>query len=118
MPEEARRSPDQGAYTDTFFSVRDITGDGKPEILFTRSSFLAEGDRFEAWRWNGDCFALVAWVDGMVRVAGRQLFQDFEPKGMKLERPSIYRWDGERFHEQLYVRRFPPDSDTACPGDR
>lgn len=43
-------------YTDSdaslIFQVRDLNDDGKPEVMFSRASFGAEGTRFEIWQYD------------------------------------------------------------------
>lgn len=56
------------AFTTNYFNVVDINDDRMPDIVFTRASFLAEGDEFEAWSWDGHAYRQIAKAPGPVRL--------------------------------------------------
>lgn len=99
MSEEIKKS-----YLESLFNVRDITGDGKPEIIFTRASFLAEGNRCEIWTWNGKEFQQIFTEDNLVRIEicdnKTTIISEFDNKGIKRDIPLIYIWDGKIFKLQ------------------
>jgi len=88
----------QRAYSRNFFDVRDINGDDLPDILFTRASFLAEGDRFEAWTWDGVYYQRIAvGCEPPVRIEHNCIISEFGYKGIKREEPWVFTWDGAMF---------------------
>jgi len=92
------------AYLRNLFDVYDITGDGKPEIIFTRSSFLAEGTRAEVWTWDGKGYKQIFVGDNLFRViidsgGCYKIISEFNYKGIKRKFPIIYKWDGTYFRK-------------------
>ncbi|MBX7256406.1 MAG: VCBS repeat-containing protein [Candidatus Hydrogenedentes bacterium] len=53
-------------YFASSFGVRDMNGDGNLDLFFCRLSFLAEGDRFEAWSWNGKEYQQIVEIPTVV----------------------------------------------------
>jgi hypothetical protein len=84
------------------FSVRDITGDAKPEIMFTTSCYLATGTEFSAWSWNGKEHKRIALVGAGIRIEdtdndGAQEIVVDRRRGEKLDVPVVYEWNGESY---------------------
>ncbi|MFQ5810838.1 MAG: hypothetical protein ACE5JM_14575 [Armatimonadota bacterium] len=95
----------QRAYTRCLFGVRDINGDGRADILFTRSSFLAEGDRFEAWTWDQAKYRRIASCSGVVRIDEGRIVAEYGDRGIKLPRPRHLVWDGTQFVQEHTAKR-------------
>jgi len=95
----------QESYTKNYFSVVDITNDSIPEILFARSSFLAEGGEFRAVGFNGKTYVTIAEVPSKVRLTDadddgiKEIICDYDYKGNKLARPTAYRWNGKKYEK-------------------
>jgi hypothetical protein len=93
----------QQVYTDNYFNVGDINNDGKPEILFTRSSFGAEGSEFQALSWNGITYEQIAFVEAKIRVDDidndgiKEIICDDGYSGIKLPTPKVFRWNGNTY---------------------
>jgi hypothetical protein len=103
----------QQLYTDNYFNVGDINNDGKPEILFTRVSFGAEGSEFQVLSWNGKTYEPVALVQNKVRMDDldndgiKEIICDYDYKGIKLATPKVFRWNGsiyEMWRDYIPVR--------------
>lgn len=65
--DETRYSDDQLAL---FLGIRDLNGDGKSELVFSRASFRAEGTRFEIWEYHAEekKMVRVCLVDGWIKL--------------------------------------------------
>jgi hypothetical protein len=100
---ENHTSREQQLYTDNYFDVNDINNDGVPEILFTRGSFLAEGDHFQVFGWNGQRYEAIALVLKKVRLGDqdndgiKELICDYDYKGRKLASPDVFKWNGKTY---------------------
>lgn len=96
-------SREQQLYTDNYFSVADINNDGIPEILFTRTSFLAEGAEFQAFSWNGKTYEAIALASNKVRIVDtdndgvKEIVSEYDPKGIKLASPRVLKWNGKTY---------------------
>lgn len=97
------KSREQRLYTQNYFGVTDINNDGIQEILCTRTSFLAEGSRFEAFSWNGKTYEPIARVENKVRIDDvdndriKEIICDYDYKGIKLATPKVFRWNGSTY---------------------
>lgn len=93
--------PRREGYLAASFGVRDLNGDGQPDIYCTRSSYLAAGRRFEAWTWNGQTYEVITSVPSYVRFEEREkgvaLITEFEPSSrVELAEPRTYEWDADK----------------------
>ena len=99
---------EQQLYTDNYFNVGDINNDGKPEILFTRASFGADGSEFQALSWNGKTYEPVAIVQNKVRMDDKdndgikEIICDYDYKGIRLATPKVFRWNGSTYEMRRY----------------
>ncbi len=94
----------QRVYRRNFFDVRDINGDDLPDILFTRASFLAEGDQFEAWTWDGVYYRRIAVCGTLVRIENNSIISEFGYKGIKRENPWVFMWNGTMFTRHIEAK--------------
>lgn len=90
------------SYLENLFDVRDLTGDGQPEIIFTRTSFLAEGVLSEVWGWDGKNYKRIFQGGNLFRTEidydkVYKIICEFNYKGIPEKTPLIYRWDGKCF---------------------
>lgn len=104
----------QKAYSSLYFAVLDVTGDGIPAIVCTRSSFTAEGTEFEVWHWNGKTYGRVLWLGMMPRLADAKsasakfFIEDRDLKGNDLEPPVVYEWKQDQ--NQFIKASAPPEN--------
>ncbi len=96
-------APKQCLYTANYFHIRDINGDGRPEILFTRASYVASGTLFRAWSWDGTTYTCIARLRTKVRIEDidgdgtQEIIRDHDYNGLQLAAPIIYKWDGSSY---------------------
>ena len=88
------------AYAEAAFGVRNLDGDKQLDIFFTRSSFLAEGERFEAWTWEKDQFRQLAAIQRLIR---------FEPRGRQVDLVTDF-WDLRHAKVFAYPRIYRLDA--------
>jgi len=97
---------EQQRYSANYFNVLDMTGDGVPEILFTRRSFLAEGTQFEVWSWNETTYEQIALLPTKVIIEDqdadgkKEIVRDRDYKGRKLVAPAVFKLNSKVYQKQ------------------
>lgn len=94
---------EQKAGAEGFLSVRDVTGDERPEVLFSRRSDSANGAAFEVWQWRHGVYVQVAETGGIVGAAdGKVTVVDFDEAGEQRTRSLVWNEREHRFVEERY----------------
>ncbi len=100
---------EQEQYTRNFFSVRDVTGDGRPEILCVQRAHAAAGSLLWVWQWQRSTYVLVARTDSLVTIADGKITNVF-PEKDKGQGVATLVWS-ERTHEFEDERYVQQDAD-------
>jgi len=101
-------------YSESYFAVRDVTGDGIPEIIFTRSGYNAMGTLFEIWRHDHTGYTRVLCIDhvGLITTSGErtEITQALDHKGIALNPAPVWVWNGAT---QEFIRKTQNNTPAA-----
>jgi hypothetical protein len=88
-------------YAINCFDVRDINGDGIPEIIATKISYYM--CNCAVWSWDGETYKQIARTDMSTRIEDidkdgmNELIVDYIPTYSTKKYPSIYKWNGKTY---------------------
>jgi len=78
------------------FAIRDVTGDGRPEIIVTSGVGASLGGAIQLYSFNGSSLQQLAFANGHVL---RLYDKEITAQSRYEDKPRVYRWNGQTFKQ-------------------